>query len=176
MLVSHMSRRTAIAVLALLLPAWPAAGDAIIRTQAMTASTIAEFFIDSGTVRAELAIGMRDVKAFRNILPDELYEGLGDGPRPLHERHAEFFQKDLILAADGGKPIPGKVVRMEARRRIRRDRITGEPLANQPADAPVVVFGQQRGQEPFLVLLMPLLRLSGAPLGLEPLGGGLSVG
>ena len=40
----------------------------------MLAGTIAEFFIEDKTERVEFEIGRSDLPAFRNILPDELYQ------------------------------------------------------------------------------------------------------
>jgi len=115
--------------------------DAIIRVRAMTASTIAEFFIDEQGVRVELEIGFNDLPAFSNLLPDGLYEKLGNEPRPLEQRLAEFFAGDLTVAVRGVSPLPGRVTRMEVRERIRRDEVTGEPLP--PGDEPEkVVFAE----------------------------------
>ncbi len=54
-----------------------AEGDAIVVTKAMTASTIAEIFIENDEVKIELEIGVEDLDAFCNVLPDELYEKHG---------------------------------------------------------------------------------------------------
>ncbi len=62
-----------------------ARADAIIVSKAMTASTIAELFIEDGVIRVELEIGVKDLNALRNLLPDELYEGLGHAPQPFPE-------------------------------------------------------------------------------------------
>ncbi len=53
-----------------------ARADAIVRTQAMLANTIAEFYIGDERVVVELEIGLEDIAGFRNLLPDELYEKL----------------------------------------------------------------------------------------------------
>jgi hypothetical protein len=50
--------------------------DAIVVTRAMTASTIAEFYLEQSTVRVELEIGVRDLSALRDMLPDPLLEKL----------------------------------------------------------------------------------------------------
>ncbi len=63
-----------------------AQADAIIVTKAMTASTIAEVYIEDGVIRLELEISVQDLDAFRNLLPDELYERLGHAPQPFPER------------------------------------------------------------------------------------------
>ncbi len=48
-----------------------AKADAIIITKAMTASTIAEIFVENDHVRVELEIGVGDLEAFRNLLPND---------------------------------------------------------------------------------------------------------
>ncbi|MCZ6834841.1 MAG: hypothetical protein O7G85_03625, partial [Planctomycetota bacterium] len=57
--------------------------DAIVVTRAMAASTIAEIFIEESSVRVEVAIGPQDLAAFRNLMPDGLYERMGYPPKPL---------------------------------------------------------------------------------------------
>lgn len=44
--------------------------DAIVRSRAMFADTIAEYFVEDDHVRLELEIGSNDIGAFRNLLPD----------------------------------------------------------------------------------------------------------
>ena len=48
-----------------------AAGDAIVRSQAMSASTILEVFVEPSVIRLELEIGEPDAPAFANLQPDE---------------------------------------------------------------------------------------------------------
>lgn len=105
----------------------------------MTASTIAEIFIEDDSIRVKLEIGVGDLDGFRNIMPDELYERLGHDPTPLAERIPRFFAADWVIRVDGGEPLVGQIVRMESGRRIKRDEITGEPLLVQPEDAEAVV-------------------------------------
>ncbi len=106
----------------------PVRGDAIIRTQAMLASTIAEFYIEDGRVLLELEIGSEDLQAFRNLFPDEIYERLGHPPRAVTERLLEFFEEDLVIAVEDGGPLRGRILEMGPRPRVKRDEITGEPL------------------------------------------------
>ena len=82
-----------------------AGADAIVRTQAMLASTVAEVFIEHDRIRVELEIGLADLQAFPSLLPDEIYERLGSEPRPFGERIPEFFERDLVIVADDGKPF-----------------------------------------------------------------------
>jgi len=112
--------------LAVLLVCAVAAADAIVVTKAMTASTIAEVFVTDGSVRVELEIGVADLKGFRNLLADPLYERLGYDPEPLAQRLPRFFEQDWVVRADG-KALPPRIREIEGRPRILRDEITGEP-------------------------------------------------
>ena len=56
----------------------------------------------------ELEIGLDDLEAFRNLLPDEIYEKLGQPPAPLPERLGRFFAQDLAIVADDGPPLAGR--------------------------------------------------------------------
>jgi len=114
--------------LAMLFWAHSASGDAIMRTQAMSATTIAEYYIERDNLRLELEIGLDDLEGFRNLVPDSVYEQLGHPARPLSERLVDFFGHDLVIQADDGGALPGRIVSMHPRPRIRRDEITGEPL------------------------------------------------
>jgi hypothetical protein len=113
--------------------------DAIVRTQAMFATTIAEYFVEPDRVRLELEIGIGDIPAFRNLLPDELYEKLGHEPRPLAERFEEFWQRNLVIYTDDSQPLAARIVEMGPRQRIRRDEISGEPLPAVEGQEEVVV-------------------------------------
>jgi hypothetical protein len=118
-----------------------APGDAIIRTQAMLASTIAELFVEESRVYVELEIGLSDLEAFHNLLPDEIYEKLGNPPLPLGERLPRFFGEDLAIAGDDGEPLPGRILDIRPRPRVRRDEVTGEPLA-QIQEEELVIFAR----------------------------------
>ena len=117
-----------------------AEADAIVRSQAMHASTIAEYAIEEGGVSLDLEIGPGDIEAFANLLPDELYERLGGDPKPWSERLATFFENDLRIAVGEGAPLIGQVVEMGARPRVRRDDITGEPLRVPEGEEPEMVL------------------------------------
>ncbi|TWT81373.1 hypothetical protein CA13_28250 [Planctomycetes bacterium CA13] len=108
--------------------------DALVVTRAMNASTIAEIFVEEEVVRVELEIGSDDVAAFKNLLPDELYEKLTGNDRLREERLAEFFERDFVIQA-GDLVLSGKAAEITAGRRIVRDEITGDPLLLQPKDA-----------------------------------------
>ncbi|MHC4219641.1 MAG: hypothetical protein ACYSU7_14455 [Planctomycetota bacterium] len=114
--------------------ALPASADAIVVTRAMTASTIAEVFVEPDAVRIKLEIGLADLAAFRNLLPDDLYERMGREPEPQADRLARYFREDFVLRPDDGDPLRGEVRQFAARRRIVRDEITGEPLPSDDDD------------------------------------------
>jgi len=110
----------------------PAArADAVIVSKAAAAATICEFFIETNQLRVELEIGWEDLKAFRNLMPDSVYQKLGYPPRPVAERVREFLTKDWRIEADGEK-LPGRIESISARQRVLRDEITGEPLGQSP--------------------------------------------
>jgi hypothetical protein len=113
--------------------------DAIMVTRAMTATTIAEIFITRDSVRVELEIGVQDLNGFRNIMPDPIFERLGNDPEPLSQRLERFFAEDWVVRADGA-PLPSRVLKILPRPRLRRDEITGEPLPPGDDDDEIVVF------------------------------------
>ena len=124
----------------MMLCAASASGDAIMRTQAMSATTIAEYFIERDHIRVELEIGLDDLDGFRNLVPDPIYEELGHSARPFAERLEDFFEHDLVIRADDGDPLSGRVVSMGPRPRVRRDEISGEPLPSLPDVEPELVI------------------------------------
>lgn len=107
-------------------------------TKAMSASTIAEVSVNDQSVSLQLEIGIRDLAAFADILPDEVYEKLTGNREPLKTRQVRFYESGLVLKADNQRLV-GRIDALEARRRIVRDAVTGEPLAVQPDDAEVVI-------------------------------------
>jgi hypothetical protein len=109
----------------------------------MQATTIAEMFIDTDGVRVELEIGVDAIEAFHNLLPDEIYAKTGLPPAPLAERLQSFFRDDLVIAGADGKPIPGRLVSIAPRARLKRDEITGEPLPLKKDEEPEIgVFAE----------------------------------
>ena len=137
-----------------------AVADAIVVTRAMTATTIAEIFIEKDSVAIELEIGIPDLDGFRNLMPDPIYERLGHEPEPLVGRIPRFFREDLILRSGGGPPIEGTIEELAARPRVLRDEITGEPLpAGADDDGQLVIFARLRyplaGRPPTLTIAAP---------------------
>jgi hypothetical protein len=120
-----------------------ARADAIVRTQAMRASTIAEFFVEEERIVAELEIGISDFEALRLLMPDGVYERLGNPPRPWPERLENFFAEVFPIAPVGNAPLRGRVVKMESRVRLRRDPISGEAMPTpEGQDEEVVMFAR----------------------------------
>jgi hypothetical protein len=129
-----------------------ATADAVIRSQAMGASTIAEFFVEADRVRVELEIGQQDLPAFQAVLPDEIRALLGLEPEAFDERLARFFAEGMPIVADDGPPLAGRLVSVEGRERLRRDEISGEVRQRREDESEEMVL--------FLRLEYPL---SGAP-------------
>jgi len=122
----------------LLLDSTPALADAIMRSQAMFADTIAEYYVEDDHVRLELEIGSKDVAAFRNLLPDALYQRLGYEDTPQKERLSRFVTDDMPVLVGGGK-LPGQVTKIGPATRPLRDAITGEELPTGEDEATVVI-------------------------------------
>lgn len=136
----RLTAALALGLPALLLLPTAGDGDAIVITQAMKASTVAEVFIGEGTIRVELEIGGRDLPGFRNLMPDGVYERMGFGPEPFAGRLARFFSEDLVFRVDEGPPLAGRILEMEPRKRVVRDEITGEPVPQPEGEGEDVVF------------------------------------
>ncbi len=115
-----------------------ALADAIVRSQAMFADTIAEYFVEDDHLRLELEIGSNDVAAFRNLLPDALYQRLGYDDTPLKERLSKFVTEDMPVMV-GDTVIVGTVTNIGPATRPLRDQITGEVLPTAEDEATVVI-------------------------------------
>ncbi|RLA55747.1 MAG: hypothetical protein DRQ98_04280 [Gammaproteobacteria bacterium] len=141
-----------------------ASADALITNQSMFATPIAEYFIGQDQIRVELEIGIQDLPAFRNLIPDEIYEKMGHAPRPYAERLAEFFDKDLVIATQEGA-LDGRLLEVGPRTRVRRDPISGEELpvvaANQESVLAAVLSYTLAGEPAQLIFSPP--RSSPAP-------------
>ncbi len=155
--------------------------DALVITRAMLASTIAEIWVEQDSVVVEFEIGPGDVRAFRNLLPDELFARLGYESEPWIDRLLRFVEKDFVVRADDGPPSPGRLRSIQVRQRIQRDQVTGQPLPNQPEDAETVVFARlvyPMPGRPATVTLGPRAREPGddmASIGFVAYHGGLHV-
>ncbi len=136
--MTHPFIRHALVVGTMLLGATSASADAIVRSQAMFADTIAEYFVEDDHVRLELEIGSNDVAAFRNLLPDALYQRLGYDDTPLVERLSTFAPEDMPVLV-GDTPIAGKVTSIGPATRPLRDALTGEELPTPDDEATLVI-------------------------------------
>jgi hypothetical protein len=116
--------------------------DALVITRAMLASTIAEIFVEQDSVVVELEIGAQDIEAFRNLLPDELYERIGYEPEPWIDRLRRFVAEDFVVRDERGRALFGYLRSIEPRDRIKRDEVTGEPLPVPPGEEEPVVFAR----------------------------------
>ena len=113
--------------------------DAIMRSEAMFASTIAEIYVTEDEVRLELEIGLQDLaEGFRDLLPDDLFTRMGLGEEAYDLRLERFLSEQFLVLADG-EALDGQLVSIGPSERIRRDDITGEAL---PVDGePETVIG-----------------------------------
>ncbi len=137
---AHRLSLVFVAVIISWLPVGTAHGDAIIVTKAMTATTVVEIFIEESEIRVEMEIGVPDLMAFQNLLPDEMRSRMGLEPSPLGDRLVRFFTEDFVIRADGGRALPGRVTEIKPRRRVPRDELTGEPLSAAEGEGEAVVF------------------------------------
>ena len=78
------------------------------RSEAMFADTIAEYYVEDDHIRLELEIGANDVAVFRNLLPDALYQRLGLGETPLAERLPKFAAEDMPVFV-GERRLVGQI-------------------------------------------------------------------
>ncbi|MDX2349901.1 MAG: hypothetical protein QNK32_05875 [Porticoccus sp.] len=116
--------------------------DALITNQSMFATTIVQYYIQQGQIRVELEIGMDDLPAFRNLMPDEIYEKIGYEPRPYAERLEEFFARDLVIATPKHGPesaLSGHLLKIGPRNRIKRDPISGKAVPVAAEDEETVI-------------------------------------
>ena len=124
--------------LALLLLPPTASADAIMRSTAMFADTIAEYYVEKDHVRLELEIGETDISSFRNLLPDGVYRQLGLGEEPFEDRLRQFISNDLAIL-ENGEPLKGFIRDMGPATRPLRDEVTGEELPTAEEDAILVI-------------------------------------
>ncbi len=135
--------------------------DAIVLTQAMKASTIAEVFVDPDGVRVELEISQADLEVFRDLLPEQLDEVGRADSEPASQRHERFLREGLVIFDQKDARLAATVQSTTVRRRVVRDEVTGDPLSVQPKDAPLVlhvVLQYGFDQRPTSLKIRPPLR------------------
>jgi len=115
-----------------------AMADAIVVSQAMFASTIAEYFVEEDHVRVELEIGAADIKAFRNIVPDQIYREMGFDSEPFEERIVTFFNRDLAIYVND-TPLAGSILSIGPETRVVRDAVTGEELPAGEKEPEIII-------------------------------------
>jgi hypothetical protein len=120
-----------------------ALADAIVVSQAMFASTIAEYFVEEDHIRVELEIGVNDIEAFRNLMPDRIYQEMGHGAEPMEERLKLFFERDFVIYSEG-KPLQGHIAKMGPEARVQRDPVTGDPIPDDATEPELVVVATLR--------------------------------
>ena len=138
MRMAHCFFRYALVVGIMLLCSTYASADALVRSQAMFADTIAEYYVEDDHVRLELEIGVDDVGSFRNLLPDDLYQQLDYGDTPLQERLSKFINDDMPVLADDSHLV-GRITSIGPATRPLRDAITGEELPTPEEQAILVI-------------------------------------
>jgi hypothetical protein len=110
---------------------------------AVEAPTVLHMFVERGQIRAELEIEKESLFAFRNLLPDAIYAelkaDLGFEERRHEERLQRFFERDLVLALDGGAPLVGKVQQVKWGKKTLRDLLSTEVLAADNQKGPRAV-------------------------------------
>ena len=114
----------------------PLGADAIIKTQAMLATTICEISVGSEGIIVELEIGGGDLEAFADLLPDPLHERLNRDSEPLSLRFPRFLTEGFVISLENGTPFPSRIAEMETRIRVRRDEISGAPLPHEEGVEP----------------------------------------
>lgn len=143
-----------------------ARGDALMRTEAMSAPTIAEIEVRDDRIRVELEIGITDLRAFANVLPDELHRRLFEETPPLAERFPRFVREDWVVTADERTLLP-TIESIEGRARVVRDVITGEPLPipedAEPEPVVSVVLVYENTDRPKVLTVSPPARTPDRP-------------
>ncbi len=99
--------------------------DAVVVTRAMKASTIAEIFVEEGSITVELELGETELGAFATLV-DAATEA-SELPAPIPAR------AELYVLADGAT-LSGTVEAVARRKRVERDEISGEPIRTESAE------------------------------------------
>jgi hypothetical protein len=151
----------------------PLFADAVVRNQSMFASTIAEIFVENDQVRIELEIGSEDIEAFKNLLPDPIYEDLTGIQKPLAERLGVFFNRQLVVTASESERLTGAMTAIAPGKRQQRDPITGEALtADEETVINAVLVYNFSGKPAFLAIQQ---HLGNTPIGFVAYHGAVAV-
>jgi hypothetical protein len=143
--------------IALLLSSPFLAADALLRPKAMSAPTIAEYYIEEEGIMLQLEIGQKEIPSFRNLLPDEIYQQLGYGDEPASERLKQFYSKDFKIMGEEQTPLTAELMAISPSQRIKRDEVTGEPIPVKEGEQELVITAQLfydfKGQQPKSLIL-----------------------
>ncbi len=127
------------ALTALSLIGGKALADAIMRSNAMFATTIAEITIGDTEILVDFEVGLNDLETFSNLLPDDIYTRMGNDPVPLQLRMQKFFGEDFLLIPDAGDPLAGRMLSIGPEERVQRDPVTGEIVPVNEGEAETVI-------------------------------------
>lgn len=119
----------ALALLSVLLPG-EAFADAVVVTRAMAASTIMEAFVDSDAIVVELEIEEQESSNFPALV------GAATSGKGLPVSIPSGAE--LSFVADG-KRLRGTIERVEHRKKLKRDEVSGEPLPTSGAEEALFV-------------------------------------
>ena len=140
---SGLMIRTLFAILLVTLTA--RAHDPVINPS-VKAPTILRMFVQRGEIRADLEIADESLFAFRNLLPDAIYNELADDlgfeERQATDRRKRFFERDLILTLGGGKPLVGEIQEARWGKKTLRDLLSTEPLPAEKQKGPRAVHAR----------------------------------
>jgi len=142
--------------------------DALVVTRAMKSTTIAEVFVEDGSVRAELEVGLADLRAFAAYLPARLR----DDPTAREAlKLPETPEPSWRILVNGSEIKPSSAV-SKLRKRVLRDPITGEQEGESDELIVLLSFEYPITQRPkTLTLQSP----PGAQIGFVLYDGGLPV-
>jgi hypothetical protein len=104
----------------------------------MSATTIAQYYVEEEGVRIDLEIGLADIEAYKNLLPQKIYQQMGFGNSPWNERLQHFFERELSIVVNE-KSLAGELLSIEPGQRVKRDEVTGEPIPVSAEDAEQVI-------------------------------------
>jgi hypothetical protein len=143
-----LSTGVLLAALAIMLPS-VASADAVIVTRAMTAGTIMEAFVEEDAIVVELEIDDRELAGFPSLV--EAATSVKEFPLPIPPG------AEVSFLADGTR-LRGSIESAEARKKVERDEVSGEPLPTATANEAlfVVLRYPLRNQPKALVLSPPL--------------------
>jgi len=115
--------RTRLFTLALLVAAFlanPARADWINLSGAEVAPNIAELYVLDDRVKLVLEVYVGDLKAFKELIPDDWLKGKDVSRPPAAERMRRFAERTLQVIGPDGKHLPARLEIVEPRVRVDR--------------------------------------------------------